>query len=151
MDKQTKSPASGQPVGEESSAVSQEATQLESGVDRPARKSTDATIAAVPAAVPRTASFDAKALGEQDLSYDVDMAAGFVSDDGESSAMAATQFQRRGAKEPDETPRGKGAAQAPTPAVKSKLTQLGDFRLIKKLGEGGMGAVFMAQQVSLDR
>jgi hypothetical protein len=92
MDKQTKSPASGQPVGEESSAVSQEATQLESGVDRPAaRKSTDATLAAAPAAVPRTATFDARALSEQDLSYDVDMAAGFVSDDGESSAMAATQ------------------------------------------------------------
>src|SRR5439155_21061962 len=137
MDKQTKSPASGQAAGEESSAVSPEATQLESGVDRPARKSADATIAAAPAAVPRTATFDAKALGAQDLSYEVDMAAGFVSDGGESSAMAATQLQRRGAKEPDNTPPGKGAA--PTPPVKNKLTQLGDFRLIKKLGEGGMG------------
>ena len=30
-------------------------------------------------------------------------------------------------------------------------TQLGDFRLIKKLGQGGMGEVFLAHQLSLDR
>ena len=32
-----------------------------------------------------------------------------------------------------------------------KATQLGDFRLRKRLGKGGMGEVFLAQQVSLDR
>jgi eukaryotic-like serine/threonine-protein kinase len=33
----------------------------------------------------------------------------------------------------------------------SLRTSLRDFRLIKKLGEGGMGKVFKAQQISLDR
>ena len=43
-------------------------------------------------------------------------------------------------------------AQAAGPAsAKQKLTQLGDFRLVNKLGEGGMGAVFKAVQISLDR
>src|SRR4051812_10291745 len=42
--------------------------------------------------------------------------------------------------------------QASQPAgAKPKLTTLGDFRLVGKLGEGGMGTVFKAQQISLDR
>ena len=32
-----------------------------------------------------------------------------------------------------------------------KLTQLGEYRLIKALGAGGMGAVYKARQISLDR
>jgi len=36
-------------------------------------------------------------------------------------------------------------------AKKKKATQLGDFRLIRKLGQGGMGEVYLANQVSLDR
>ena len=34
---------------------------------------------------------------------------------------------------------------------KKKEVQLGDFKLLKKLGQGGMGEVFLANQVSLDR
>jgi len=36
-------------------------------------------------------------------------------------------------------------------AAGKKVTQLGDFRLSKKLGQGGMGEVYLANQVSLDR
>lgn len=32
-----------------------------------------------------------------------------------------------------------------------RVTQVGDFRIEKKLGQGGMGTVFLATQVSLDR
>ena len=43
-------------------------------------------------------------------------------------------------------------AAVPKPAGgEKKATQLGDFRLMKKLGQGGMGEVFLAHQVSLDR
>jgi len=34
---------------------------------------------------------------------------------------------------------------------KSSTSQLGDFRLVKRLGEGGMGTVFKARQLSMDR
>ncbi|MBW3543141.1 MAG: serine/threonine protein kinase [Planctomycetes bacterium] len=32
-----------------------------------------------------------------------------------------------------------------------KISQLGDFKLLKKLGQGGMGTVYLATQISLDR
>ena len=35
--------------------------------------------------------------------------------------------------------------------AKKKVTQLGDFKLKKKLGQGGMGVVYLAKQISLDR
>ncbi len=38
-----------------------------------------------------------------------------------------------------------------TSSKKKKVQQLGDFRLLKKLGQGGMGAVYLAHQLSLDR
>ncbi|QDT38844.1 serine/threonine-protein kinase [Stratiformator vulcanicus] len=41
---------------------------------------------------------------------------------------------------------GKSPAGAP-----KKVTKLGDFQLVKKLGQGGMGTVYLAKQVSLDR
>ncbi|MCA9039920.1 MAG: serine/threonine protein kinase [Planctomycetaceae bacterium] len=49
---------------------------------------------------------------------------------------------------------GSGAEKKSSPSKSSpdkKATQLGDFRLRKRLGKGGMGEVFLAQQVSLDR
>ncbi|MBL4883959.1 MAG: serine/threonine protein kinase [Planctomycetaceae bacterium] len=37
------------------------------------------------------------------------------------------------------------------PKKKNKVQQLGDFRLVKKIGQGGMGSVYLAHQISLDR
>lgn len=44
------------------------------------------------------------------------------------------------------------AEPGPRPKTQSKKTStLGDFKLLKKLGQGGMGAVYKAHQISLDR
>ena len=43
------------------------------------------------------------------------------------------------------------AAQKATPAAEPIPEQMGDFKIIKKLGQGGMGAVYLAHQISLDR
>lgn len=47
-------------------------------------------------------------------------------------------------------PASTGSSAAPAGVPRDGLT-LGDFRLIKKLGEGGMGAVYRATQISLER
>jgi len=36
-------------------------------------------------------------------------------------------------------------------AGKKKVSRIGDFQILKKLGQGGMGEVFLAKQISLDR
>ena len=36
-------------------------------------------------------------------------------------------------------------------SASGKVKQLGDFKLVRKLGQGGMGTVYLARQVSLDR
>lgn len=46
---------------------------------------------------------------------------------------------------------GKPEKSAAGPQKKKSVKQLGDFELKKKLGKGGMGEVFLARQVSLDR
>src|SRR5579871_3161692 len=47
---------------------------------------------------------------------------------------------------------GKSSANAKSqPQNKVKIQRLGDFQLVKKLGEGGMGAVYLANQTGLDR
>ena len=43
------------------------------------------------------------------------------------------------------------ASSGASAARPKKPTRLGDFQLIKKLGQGGMGTVYLAKQVSLDR
>lgn len=75
----------------------------------------------------------------------------------ESAALEATavgggdtsQSAANSASQPGQS----GAAKTGQPGAtkKRKATQLGDFRLVKKLGQGGMGEVFLANQVSLDR
>ncbi|HET6325487.1 MAG TPA: protein kinase, partial [Planctomycetaceae bacterium] len=45
-------------------------------------------------------------------------------------------------------PKSSGEGDAKKP---KKITELGDFKLEKKLGQGGMGTVFLATQKSLDR
>ena len=59
--------------------------------------------------------------------------------------MALDMAQTPVDSEPDSTP-------PPAPAAPEKTaSMLGDFKLLKKLGQGGMGAVYKAHQISLDR
>jgi serine/threonine-protein kinase len=53
---------------------------------------------------------------------------------------------------PDVTDPGTALPAAdPGRAPAHKITALGDYRLVRRLGAGGMGSVYLAQQISLDR
>jgi serine/threonine protein kinase len=103
---------------------------------RPAAKSDDTfegtlaprPTAKKPAALDRTAAFEDAGAADQDTAVPE-----------ESPAQERTQAMDEGE-----------APARPAPAG-PKATVLGDFKLLKKLGQGGMGAVFKAQQISLDR
>src|SRR5262249_59693698 len=57
----------------------------------------------------------------------------------------------RAARPPEAQSKEPSAPALADEAKAKNLSTLKDFRLIKKLGEGGMGTVYKAQQLSLDR
>jgi eukaryotic-like serine/threonine-protein kinase len=52
---------------------------------------------------------------------------------------------------PKDASSGSTSGEQKSGTKKKKTVQLGDFKLKKKLGQGGMGEVYLANQVSLDR
>lgn len=59
-----------------------------------------------------------------------------------------------GSRRDTDRPHAKSSPPASTAAPisgKQKTQTMGDYQLIKKLGQGGMGAVYLAHQISLDR
>ncbi|MCH8830696.1 MAG: serine/threonine protein kinase, partial [Planctomycetes bacterium] len=76
-----------------------------------------------------------------------------------AETLAKTEVADVNDKSKSDAPAGEGTATGKSAAKKSSgkssakkaVTQLGDFKLLKKLGQGGMGTVYLARQLSLDR
>jgi serine/threonine-protein kinase len=73
-------------------------------------------------------------------------------DNGGATAVAAGSSTTQAPKPSGATRApGAGSSGPPSSKVLQKTGALGDYKLLKKLGQGGMGTVYLAQQVSLDR
>jgi serine/threonine-protein kinase len=70
---------------------------------------------------------------------------------GGSSSPASSSSGSKGASGSKASPVAKDAAADGDAKKPKKVSQVGDFRIEKKLGQGGMGTVFLATQVSLER
>ncbi len=71
---------------------------------------------------------------------------------GEADTGDLAEMARAEEKTTSETPvAAKPSSESKEQARKSKASELGDFKLMKKLGEGGMGEVYLARQQGLDR
>src|SRR6056297_1364348 len=76
--------------------------------------------------------------------------------DSEQEQTKATQVPGTSDADANETSAAQGHGQN-TPSQSSskepsrKVKQLGDFKILQKLGQGGMGEVYLAHQISLDR
>ena len=65
----------------------------------------------------------------------------FVPDEGDTGDLSTTQ----------DKPVASASSSSRSRSRSGKASQLGDFKLLKKIGEGGMGEVFLALQRKLDR
>jgi eukaryotic-like serine/threonine-protein kinase len=82
----------------------------------------------------------------------------YVSDDRDRTAEGKKQAAEAAPndtaidrKTSSQTPANQQPMAEPSRKTRKAITQLGDFKLVRKLGQGGMGTVYLARQVSLDR
>lgn len=73
----------------------------------------------------------------------------YVPDEADTGDLA--EMARADASSRSGDPKKKSSSTSQETARKNKASELGDFKLLKKLGEGGMGEVYLARQQGLDR